>query len=422
MKKTLSVLAVVAALQACGGSSGSTSTPSAPGSSSTSSSSSSGVMLTLNTREKLGEALFHDVNLSANRSQACATCHVPEHAFVDNRTGPDSQVRATSLGDDGVSLGDRNTPTAAYAAFAPEFTAQGNRARLNSEQSDYEGPLGGQFLDGRAAGLADQAKGPPVNPVEMGMEDEASVVERLKENDEYLAAFNFLFGDTVFDDPAATYQAMVDAIEAFERTDAFASFDSKYDKSLRGEYTYSPISKAAAGKALFFSQQFTNCATCHQLRPTGQAGETFTGYEYHNIGVPANTASRETSGQDLTFVDHGLLDHPDITASSEEGKFKVPTLRNVAITAPYMHNGVFRELTTVLEFYDHFQPESEHTLNPETGLAWENPEVDANIAEAELLDGRKLSDTDIENLECFLRTLTDERFEHLLPDDGKCDL
>ena len=100
------------------------------------------------------------------------------------------------------------------------------------------------------------------------------------------------------------------------------------------------------------------------------------------------------------------------------GKFKVPTLRNIAVTAPYMHNGVFNELTTVIQFYDHFLVGSKHTINPETGAVWANAEQPSTIAKTELKDGRKLKPAQVEQLVCFLRTLTDKRYEHLIKDNG----
>lgn len=372
--------------------------------------------LTFQTKVALGEALYSDTNLSLNRTQSCATCHNPERAFIDDRLDSEGKVSATSLGDDALSFGDRNTPTAAYAAFTPEF-GQETHSRFNSQQPDYTGFVGGQFVDGRAADLQQQAEGPFLNAIEMGMPDEESVVLRIKENTDYIASFESLYGTTIFDDISAAYSAVADAIAEFEKTDEFAPFSSKYDKSLRGEYTYDPLSKAAQGKALYFSQQFTNCATCHQLRSNSSPQELFTNFEYHNIGVPSNTADRTLYGLDTSFVDNGLLDNEHVTDTAHKGKFRVPTLRNIAVTAPYMHNGVFKELSTVIKFYDHFLTGSEHTLNPETGLAWASPEVPETVSTTELVDGNKLDEDEIEALVCFLHTLTDERYEALIPDN-----
>jgi len=373
------------------------------------------------TKVLLGESLFSEVNLSLNRTQSCATCHNPDRAFIDDRLDSNGQISATSVGDDNLSFGDRNTPTASYASLIPEF-ALGTHARINSQQPDYVGFQGGQFLDGRQTDLVGQATEPPLNPLEMGMPDRESVVDRLLENTDYEDSFKFLFGEFIFDDFNNAYMAMAEVIAAFQEGEEFLAFDSKYDLFLRGEYIYSPLSKAALGKALFFSQQFTNCATCHQLRPNSNARETFTSYGYHNIGVPSNVAARMLNGQDINFVDEGLLDNPEVLSLHERGKFKTPTLRNVAVTEPYMHNGVFRELRTVIEFYDHFLTNSNHTINPETSLAWRDADVMATVAFAELRDGTKLSGDEVEGLVCFLRTLTDSRYESLIPENSVvCD-
>lgn len=370
------------------------------------------------TKTALGESLFFDTNLSLERTQACSTCHNPDRAFMDDRPDDNGLIGAVSLGDDGISLGDRNTPTATYARITPQFH-KGSHERFNSQQADYSGFIGGQFLDGRALnGLQDQAKGPPVNPIEMGMPDKASVVERLLENPDYEASFKILFTQTIFDDTEAAYEAMAESIAAFENTDQFAPFDSKYDRSLTGDYVYDPASKAALGKSLFFSQQFTNCATCHQLHPNSHKEETFSNYEYHNISVPTNAYIRTINGKGEGFVDSGLLDNTEVSDVSEKGKYKVPTLRNVAVTEPYMHNGVFRDLETVIQFYDHFLTNSQFMTNPETGSPWRQAEVPDTVALAELEDGRKLSFDEVEALVCFLRTLTDARYENLIEDKG----
>ncbi|NNJ98752.1 MAG: hypothetical protein HKP12_16525 [Gammaproteobacteria bacterium] len=144
--------------------------------------------------------------------------------------------------------------------------------------------------------------------------------------------------------------------------------------------------------------------------------EPFTGYEYHNIGVPLNTAVKMLNG---VTEDEGLLNNPAVTNHAEKGKFKVPTLRNVAVTEPYMHNGVFKDLQTVIEFYDHMNSNStNHPLNRETGAPWESPEVPGTVA-YDLLDvGDPMTNDQVEALVCFLRTLTDRRCEHLIQQKG----
>jgi cytochrome c peroxidase len=352
----------------------------------------------LDTVEALGEALFFDANLSANRTQACATCHDPESGFADPRG-------MASIGDDGASFGDRNAPTLTYAALTPEF-GRNKDGRWH----------GGQFWEGRAARLEDQAGGPPLNPIEMGMPDKASVVDRLKENESYVAAFGSLYGEGTLDDADAGFAAMTAALAAFERTGQFQTFDSKYDRYLRGEAKLT--SEELLGETLFFSQQFTNCNMCHQLneRP-GAEGETFTNYQFFNIGVPRNPDLRALNGIGMDVLDAGLGAHPKLKEDGHRGKFKVPTLRNVAVTAPYMHNGVFEDLRTVVLFYNKYNSVAEaRQINPETGEPFGPPPVPETLAEVELTEGPALKDREIDAIVAFLKTLTDARYEHLLTD------
>jgi len=216
----------------------------------------------------LGQALYFDVNFSLKRTQSCATCHNPEQGFVDNR---DNGVgKAASLGDDGHSLGDRTAPTAAYASFSPAFH--------RNAKGTY---VGGQFWDGRAATLQEQAEGPPLNPAEMALTDKAMFVARLKENPYYVTTLQALFGAETLNSPEEAYRQALSCIVEFERSALFAPFDSKYDRYLKGEYQMTE--QEELGRTLFFSKQFTNCNVCHQLqsRP-GAAEETFSNYEFHN--------------------------------------------------------------------------------------------------------------------------------------------
>ncbi len=355
--------------------------------------------LTPATLPALGERLFFDENLSANRTQACATCHDPDFAFADPRG-------MASLGDDGASLGDRNAPTAMYAAHTPTF------------HKDKEGAwFGGQFLDGRASTLEDQAGGPPLNPIEMGMPDKAAVVARLKEDPIYVAAFPALFEPGILDDTEAAYGAMTHAIAEFERTEVFGPFTSKYDRFLRGEAELTDLEEL--GRVLFFSEQFTNCNLCHQLGDSLIApAETFTDYSYHNIGVPQNAELRALNGVEPGAIDDGLALNPDVAgAAPERGKFRTPTLRNVAVTGPYMHNGVFADLRTVVLFYNQYNTTvAERRINPETGVPFGPPPVPDTLATEELTHGPALEDQRIDALVAFMKTLTDARYEHLLQD------
>ncbi|MGO2513505.1 MULTISPECIES: cytochrome-c peroxidase [Marinomonas] len=346
----------------------------------------------------LGAQLFFDTNLSKERNQSCGTCHDIANGFVDKRQ--DALFGAVSLGSDRLSMGSRNTPTAAYAAFAPAFHRMSN--------GEYRG---GQFLDGRASGLAQQAEGPFLNPLEMALPDGAAVVNRVKENERYEGLFNSIYGQDILNDPIKGYAAITEAIATFEKTAMFLPFDSKYDRALRGEIKLTP--QEELGKTLFFSQQFTNCNACHQLNASPlNSQETFTNYEYRNIGVPANPDLMTHNGNKK---DLGLLDNPSIDDPKQAGKFKVPSLRNVAVTGPYMHNGVFKDLRTVVLFYDKYN-NPRRTINPETGKPWAEPEVAENIDLVNLQKGPALPDQRVDAIVAFLKTLTDQRYESLLND------
>jgi len=347
-------------------------------------------------KAQLGKTLFFDKNLSKNRTQSCATCHNPESGFVDDRdNGIGMQA---SLGDDGHSIGDRQAPSAAYAMFSPKF-------HYDAKKKEY---VGGQFWDGRESTLAGQAGGPPTNPAEMGMSSKSETVERIQENKYYVELFTQIYGQDIFSNASKAYLAMAQSIEAFEQTKEFAPFDSKYDRYLDGKYDLSPLEDL--GRSLFFSNANNSCASCHTLKGEDKKGETFTNYEFHNIGTPINSALRAING--VKDIDVGLLNNPAVNDEIHKGKYKVPTLRNVAVTAPYMHNGVFKELKTVVEFYNKYNDKTK-TINPETSIAWAQPEVKENI-NLDDLKAKKQNDRKMEALVAFMKLLTDKRYEHLV--------
>ncbi len=349
--------------------------------------------------EALGRALFFDRNLSFSRTQACVSCHSPELAFIDPRELPKAGG-AVSLGGDGHSLGDRNAPSIAYARLTPEF---------HLERGE---PVGGFFWDGRARTLEDQAGGPPLNPVEMGMPDKQSVVARLKENPDYVSAFHLLYGEGSLDNADEAYSAMTKAIAAFERLAEFSPFDSKYDRSLSDEAALN--GEEARGRDIFFSRERSNCTACHLSARGGSAKtEIFTNSKYYNLGTPANLKVRALNGSKAGFVDRGLASNPAVSGLSFDGRFKVPGLRNVAVTGPYMHNGIFEELRTVLLFHGRFAPGGAQ-INPETGQPWEAPETSANLALDILKTAPALSESETGALIAFLKTLTDQNYMRLV--------
>ncbi len=352
------------------------------------------------TRAELGRALFFDANLSAGRTQSCASCHDPGAAFRDPR---DNGIGgAASLGADGLSLGDRNAPSITYAAQTPGF------------HRDPDGHYrGGLFHDGRSATLAHQAVEPITNPLEMAQADAAAIVARVRENPAYVDAVAALYGAAVWSRPEKVLTAIGDSLAAFEQTAEFQPYDSKYDRYLRGEYTLSALEEM--GRSLFFSP-LTNCSTCHlRNRSSLHTRETFTNYRYHNIGVPVNRSLRARNGLGDTHRDPGVLANPAVNDPALAGKFKVPSLRNVAVTAPYMHNGVFRDLSTAIVFYNKYTVNSRQSrTNPETGEPWAETEFPHTVDTDLLSQGQPIDGGRAQALIAFLKTLTDARYEHLL--------
>jgi len=351
-------------------------------------------------RQSLGQALFFDKNLSLTRNQSCSSCHEPAMAFTDGRDNGVSG--AVSLGDDGRSLGNRNTPTITYASHIPAFH--------QNENDEY---IGGFFLDGRSTTMDEQAREPFLNPIEMAMPDGATVVARVRENPVYERALQANFGEAVFSDDERAFDAIAASIVAFESSESFATFDSKYDRYLRGEYTLT--AQEEIGRLLFFSQ-LVNCHSCHlsDLRETANR-ELFSNQKYINIGIPVNHVIRDKNGD--SSPDVGLLANPQVNDPSQAGKFRVPSLRNVAVTGPYMHNGVFQDLETAILFYDKYLLSTAGSrTNPETGAEWGEPEVAENIDLPLLRVGQPITPERAGALAAFLRTLTDQRYEALLDD------
>ncbi|MGE0621316.1 MAG: cytochrome-c peroxidase [Pseudomonadales bacterium] len=349
---------------------------------------------------ELGRTLFFDTRLSEPAGQACATCHDPSRAFSDPR--PTGAGGALSVGADGRSLGMRNAPTLTYVASVPPF----------HRQADVY--VGGLFLDGRAPTLQAQALQPLLNPLEMALPDEQTLVRRVLADTAYREHLLALFGPEALAGDRRTVDAITTAIAAFERTEAFSTFDSRFDRALAGEYVMNR--DEAIGQALFFSD-LSNCSQCH-LNEIGRLSprETFTNHGYHNIGVPVNAAAWQANGVGADHRDLGLGGRSELPdAADQSGRFRVPTLRNVAVTAPYMHNGVFASLEAAVAFYGKYTLSNRPAqTNPETGEPWAPPETGENVDLTQLRAGQPLDAQRVRHLVAFLKTLTDARYEHLI--------
>ncbi len=357
----------------------------------------------LTSKEVLGKRLFEDATLSEPAGQSCATCHSANVAFAD----PDS-THPTSKGVHPGLFGNRNTPMASYMLFSPDF-------HYDESEGLY---VGGQFLDGRAATLELQAQQPFLNPVEMANPNREAVVDKVRRGANSVL-FRQVFGNAAFDDIDTAYARISEAIAAFERTAAFAPFTSKFDYYVKGQVQLT--AQEERGLELFNAADKGNCAACHPSTTDDKKPALFTDFTYDNLGVARNPDNRfytlgsgfNPAGMD--FVDLGLGGRTDLDTDprAEDGKFKVPSLRNVAVTAPYMHNGYFRDLTAVVQFYNDRDlrpacpdPVWTREADAQAQGCWPQPEVAANVNRDEL-GNLGLTDADVHDIVAFMKTLTD---------------
>ena len=335
--------------------------------------------LGLTSLETLGKKIYFDRTLSDPNGQACSDCHLPSAGWAD----PD-QGLPVSEGVVPETFGGRNSPTAAYAAFSPVF-------QWNAMRGMY---IGGQFWDGRAADLVAQAKGPFLNPVEMHNPDKATVVNDVK-NGSYAALFRKVFGSSSLNNVEAAYDKIATAIAGYEKSREVNAFSSKYDAVMAGRAAFT--AQEQQGRTLFAGKG--SCTTCHGCGMGGMGGggcgmganAVFTDFSYRNLGVPRNTAFpfSPAAPADLGL---GAIVHD----SNQDGKFKVPTLRNIAMTAPYTHNGSFATLHDLIDFYN---------TRDVPGAGWAEPEVDYNLSGQ--LGDLELTPGEIDAIVAFLNTLTD---------------
>lgn len=340
----------------------------------------------LTEKEELGKLLYFDEYLSLNHNQACASCHLPKVGYDD----PESDLPVSEGSVLGL-FGGRNAPAVAYAAASPPF-----------KYVDDVGYVGGQFWDGRAKGLKAQAKGPFLNPVEMAMADSVAVLQAIAapanaNYDAYKELFRKVYGINIDSfnnlkrpqDAQKAYDDVADAIATYERSSEVNTFTSRYDSYLAGENVLT--AEEVEGKALFDA----HCAQCHPSEKPVTAHQTvmptvLSSFTYHNLGIPHNQSSYMINNA----TDYGLGGREDINDPAEYGKFKTPTLRNIAMTAPYGHNGYFADLTTMVKFLN----------NRDASAA----EVSVNVTDA--VGDLGLTDDEIDNIVKFLNTLTDERY------------
>lgn len=304
----------------------------------------------LSAAAQLGRQIFFDRTFSASGELACGTCHDPAFAFTAN------DGRSVPLGGPHMELsGFRNAPTLMYVSFTPAFHFEADGT-----------PVGGFFRDGRSPSLTDQAQRPFVTSFEMAMPDAQAVIEVLKTRP-YVADFTKLYGANVLDDVDTAMARIGAALAAFQTEDPrFHPFSSKYDAWLAGRAQLS--AQEQSGLALYNSPAKGNCASCHLNAPNADGTPPmFTDFTYDNFGLPRNpNIPANDDNNTLDYVPHngddgvhvyydlglcGPLRTPVANRPDLCGAFKVPTLRDVALTAPYFHNGQFPTLRDALGFY-----------------------------------------------------------------------
>lgn len=355
----------------------------------------------LTRKEALGKRIFEDIRLSTPEGQACSGCHSASRFFID----PDPE-KSTAEGALKGRFVPRNTPTILYGSASP---------KLHWDEA-AETWVGGQFWDGREDTQATQALKPFLGHLEMNNDDLSVIVEKIQKGP-YSQEFIRVYGSRIFANPARAYEKVGDAIQAFERSAEFSPFNSRYDRYLEGQTGLSP--QESRGRQVFEREDKGNCAACHPSKPSpdGRKRPLFTDFSYDNIGIPRNIENHfyslpPTLNPDgWSFIDKGL----GMTVKDEEqdGKFKVPTLRNIERTGPYMHNGYFKTLRGVIEFYNtrDVLPTCSNAWASEEEArkkrCWPVAEVTRNVNHTEL-GHLGLSAGEIEDLLAFLHTLNDE--------------
>ena len=283
----------------------------------------------------LGRKLYYDGALSVDGAISCATCHDPEKGFSD--------ASPHSTGVEGKT-GNRNSPTVWNSAYSTL-----------------------QFWDGRSPSLENQAEGPVENPVEMA-NTLAAVEKTLSADPEYVALFEKAYGPG-----RITYEKVGKAIASFERT--VLSGNSPFDRYMFGGDKTALSEPAVRGLKVFMDKEKGNCVVCHTIEADHAL---FTDNKFHNLGVGMNNRG------ELTDLGRFTVTNVD----ADRGAFKTPTLRNIAQTAPYMHDGSQKTLKEVVDFY--------------VGGGNSNEHRDPEIHEL------KLSQQEREDLIAFMESLTGE--------------
>jgi cytochrome c peroxidase len=391
----------------------------------------------LSAAAEVGRKIFFDRALSASGAMSCATCHDPDHAYA-----PANDLSVQLGGPDGHAVGLRAVPSLRYKEHTPRYADLLD----NPDGISVPGPGGGFAWDGRASSLADQARLPLLSPVEMANASPADVVAKLARAP-YASELSRAFPGMAWTDVDATFGAALRALETFQLEDpSFHPYTSKYDLYADNKIGGTMTPAELRGFKVFADAKRGNCSSCH-FHGAGLNGSSalFTDYSYEAIGVPRNAAlppSKDPGAYDLGLCGPLRADHAPVGAAKNSfcGMFKTPTLRNVATRKVFFHNGVIHSLEQALRFYATRDTSPElwyptvggrakargDRAFPSYGLIQAQyaggkvqkyddlPErYVANIDPQRPLDGRArgskppLSERDIQDLVCFLETLTD---------------
>ena len=372
----------------------------------------------------LGRAMFVDPGVSANGRLSCASCHDPAAAF-----GPNARTPSPFADGDPAHAGTRAIPSLRYARFAGRFT---EHATDDEETHGVDGgPTGGLTWDGRADTAREQALIPLFDAREMANADAASLARRVAAAP-YAARFRAAFsapGRDVFADPAQVVAWAALAFEVYEQAPEFAPFDSRYDRWLAGRAALSPAE--LRGLALYRDPARGNCDTCHpSRRSAGGRAPLFTDAGFIAVAAPRRADLPPLAGSSASQplasrargaeADLGLCrsGRPGLSEDpSFCGRFRTPTLRNVALRTRLFHNGALRTLRDAVAFYAtrDTDPARWYPRNADGSVhAYDDLPADAaafvdrEVPFAPLPGGRpRLDERDIDDIVAFLRTLTD---------------
>lgn len=317
----------------------------------------------------IGKQIFFDPNLSDPVGVSCASCHDPRHAFSD--------PRPVSPGAVPGRVGTRNAPSLMYAALIRPIT-QENRVSSNDEMATvWEGGL---FHDGRSHDLLDQVRQPLFTAHEMNLPSPAALAQRLRKA-AYAPQLRAWLGEALWENDQELNEKAYRALVEFLREPIFRPFDARIDDFLAGDDT--ALSEAEK-RGLEVFRNAGKCADCHLLEADQWVKPLLSDYGYDNIGAP----SRGKPDPGLGAI---------TKQAGELGQFRAPTLRNIALTAPYFHNGSIATLKEVMEFYN------KRDVEPQR---WPKTDYPATVNHDDMGD-LKLTEQQVSDLTALMDAFTD---------------